>query len=87
MSDELQAQLSLAQSRIRALEADNAALASRAALAVTQEASVRQLERVAEMSVQPCYRCDHSLGTPDPACVCCQNAHTPDVDGNFPEAA
>lgn len=40
-----------------------------------------------EMQTQPCYRCQHSEAVPNTDCVCCRNAHTPDIDGEFKEDA
>jgi hypothetical protein len=80
-------ELSIAKQRIRELEIDNSVLAKRAALAVTQEADALAPVFAAKAQTQPCYRCDHSPSKPDPECPCCRNDHTPDADGNFPEAA
>lgn len=84
---ELKRQLSIANQRIRELEIDNSVLAKRAALAVTQEADALEPVFAAKAQTQLCYRCGHSPAKPDPDCPCCRNDHTPDGDGNFPEAA
>lgn len=48
-----------------------------------EQFEARIARRLEEMEQTPCYRCDHKPVAPDPACVCCANAHTPNADGRF----
>jgi hypothetical protein len=66
---------------------DNVVSLSAAKTLTADELDARIKKRKAEMEVTPCYRCGHSPAAPDGGCLCCQNAHTPDPDGSFKEAA
>jgi hypothetical protein len=82
----LRDQLSIVEREKQQLRDENSALANRAAQAVTQEAHVRELERLQELAYQPCYRCNHKPVDPVPGCPCCIDQHTPNMDGHFTTA-
>ena len=87
--DELQAmrdRLSVVEREKQQLQAELNAVAARAALAVTQEAHAKELDRLQELAYQPCYRCDHQPVKPEPGCPCCIDQHTPGPDGHFTTA-